>query len=83
MRLACLLALAVNLTITAFAQNPPAWVTRSNQKTQLLIDIDAKYSPEGAAAEDVKGLDDQITPLAADRPQRERADYQKARQEKA
>jgi Bacterial protein of unknown function (DUF885) len=79
MRLACLLA----LSITAFAQNPPAWVTRSNQNTQLLIDIDAKYSPEDAAAEGVKGLDDQILSLPADRPQRERADYQKARQELA
>ncbi len=79
MRLACLLA----LSIAAFAQNPPAWVTRSNQNTQLLIDIDAKYSPEDAAAEGVKGLDDQIFSLPADRPQRERADYQKARQELA
>lgn len=79
MRLACLLVLSV----AAFAQNPPAWVTRSNQNTQLLIDIDAKYSPEGAAAEGVKGLDDQITSLPADLPQRERADYQKARQELA
>src|SRR5579863_1360904 len=79
MRLACLLALST----VAFAQNPRAWVTRSNQNTQLLIDIDAKYSPEGAAAEGVKGLDDQILSLPADRSRRERADYQKASQELA
>jgi hypothetical protein len=83
MRLASLLALAVNLTITALAQNPPAWVTRSNQNTQLLIDINAKYWPENAVTEGVKGLDDQIASLAADRSQRERADYQKARHELA
>jgi hypothetical protein len=83
MRLALLLVLALDFTIAAFAQSPAAWVTRSNQNTQLLIDIDAKYSPEDAAAEGVKGLDEQILSLPADRPQRVRADYQKARQELA
>jgi hypothetical protein len=83
MRLASLLALAVNLTITALAQNPPAWVTRSNQNTQLLIDIDAKYSPESAAGRGVKGLDEQIFSLPAGQPERERADIRKARQELA
>jgi hypothetical protein len=80
MRLICLFSL---LSITAFAQSPPAWVAKSNRNTQLLIDIDAKYSPEGAAAEGVKGLDDQILSLAADQGERTRADLRKARQELA
>src|SRR5579863_9131976 len=77
MRLACLLALST----VAFAQNPRAWVTRSNQDTQLLIDIDAKYSPVGAAAEGVKGLDEQISSFSAGTAERARADFRKAAQE--
>ena len=63
------------------AQTPPSWVARSNQNTQLLIDIDAKYSPEDASANGVKGLDEQVFSLSADRPERGRADLRKAKQE--
>ena len=66
---------------TLLAQTPPSWVERSNQNTQLLIDIDAKYSPEDASANGVKGLDEQIFALSADRPERARADLRKAKQE--
>jgi uncharacterized protein (DUF885 family) len=66
-----------------FAQTPPDWVARSNRNTQLLIDIDAKYSPEGAAAQGVKGLDEQISSFPSDAPQRLRADLTKVRQELA
>ena len=79
--LACLSALLS--LMPAFAQTPPAWVARSNRNTQLLIDIDAKYSPESAAAEGVKGLDDRIFALSADQPERIRADFRNARQELA
>jgi uncharacterized protein (DUF885 family) len=74
---------ALLFAIGALAQTPPAWVARSNQNTQLLIDIDAKYSPEGAAAEGVQGLDEQISSFAADASARARADYRKAAQELA
>src|SRR5579863_6364083 len=80
MRLACLTA-ALLFAICAPAQNPPAWITRSNQNTQLLIDLTAKYSPEGAASQGVRGLDEQIFALPADRLQRVRADLRKVRQE--
>jgi Bacterial protein of unknown function (DUF885) len=72
---------ALLLAIPACAQNPPAWVARSNQNTQLLIDIDARYAPEDAAAEGVKGLDEQILTFAAGIQERERAELRKARQE--
>jgi uncharacterized protein (DUF885 family) len=80
MRLACL-PTALVFAMSAFAQSPPAWVARSNQNTQILIDIDAKYSPEDAAAEGVKGLDEQISSFAAGTEERIRADYRKAAQE--
>jgi uncharacterized protein (DUF885 family) len=76
------LAITASLAASfAFAQSPPAWVTRSNQNTQLLIDIDAKYGPEDAAANGVRGLDEQIFSLPADRPERGRADLRKAKAE--
>ena len=48
MRLAA--GLTALLTAPLLAQNPPAWVAKSNQNAQLVIDIGARYSPEGAAA---------------------------------
>ena len=72
---------ALLLAIPGLAQNPPAWVARSNQNTQLLIDIEAKFAPEDAAAEGVKGLDEQIVTFAAGIRERERAELRKARQE--
>ncbi len=59
----------------------PQWVVRSNENAQLLIDLDAKYEPEGAAEEGVKGLDDQITILAADRHEKVAADLTRVRAE--
>src|SRR6185503_918072 len=63
----------------AMAQTPPQWVTRSNQNTQILIDIDSKYSPEDASENGVRGFDNQVTVLSADRHDKVRADYVKAR----
>jgi uncharacterized protein (DUF885 family) len=61
------------------AQNPPQWVTRSNQNTRILIDIESKYAPEDASENGVRGLDDQVTLLTADRHENLRADLVKAR----
>ena len=65
----------------AFGQDPPAWVARSNQNAQILIHIDSKYSPEAASRRGVQGLDDQITEFSADRPEKLRADFVKAREQ--
>ena len=65
----------------ALAQTPPQWVARSNQNTQILIDLESKYAPEDAGQYGVLGLDDQITVLTADRPAKMRADLVKAREQ--
>jgi hypothetical protein len=58
---------------------PPAWVQKSNQNAQLLIDIEARYSPEQAAAEGVQGLDEQISTWSPEQPERFRRDTAVAR----
>lgn len=56
------------------AQTPPAWVAKSNQNAQLLIEVGAKYGPEGAAAQGVPGLDEKISSLTEESTKQERAD---------
>jgi hypothetical protein len=67
--------------ITVLAQTPPAWVAKSNQNAQLLIDISARYSPEGAGASGVTGLDAQITIPGPETRERALADYRAAKKE--
>jgi hypothetical protein len=69
------------LSAIAFAQTPPAWVARSNQNAQLLIDINARYSPESAGGSGVAGMDERVTLLAPDMPERIRADLRAAGKE--
>ncbi len=69
------------LAVSAFAQDQPAWVQKSNRNAQLLIDIEARYSPEGAARSGVTGLDDKVTILSADRTSRRRQDIRDAKKE--
>ena len=57
----------------AFAQQP-AWVAKSNTNAKVLLNIEARYAPEGAGALGVTGLDEQITIPSADRPARLRHD---------
>jgi hypothetical protein len=64
-----------------WAQSPPAWVAKSNQNAQLLIDVDSKYSPESATSAGVKGLDQEISSLPRGLEEKVRADLRKARQE--
>src|SRR3569623_2890889 len=71
--------LLIPAALAAMAQTQPQWVTRSNQNTQILIDIDSKYSPEDASENGVRGLDDRVTGFTADLHQRMQADYLKAR----
>jgi len=71
--------LLIPVAVAAMAQTQPAWVTRSNQNTQILIDIDSKYSPEDASETGVRGFDNQVTVISADRHDKVRADYVKAR----
>ena len=69
------------LIFPALAQSPPAWVERSNRNAQLLIAINAKYSPESAAEDGVPGIDDQTAMISTGRLREQRADLVKARAE--
>ena len=61
---ACLVAANPAAVAQAKAAAPPpepAWVTRSNQYTQMLLDVQLKYSPEGGSRQGVAKYDAQIT----------------------
>jgi uncharacterized protein (DUF885 family) len=45
----------------AGAAAEPAWVARSNQYTQMLLDVQLKHSPEGGSAQGLKQYDALIT----------------------
>lgn len=77
MRVAWILSLFV--VAATWAQSPPAWVQKSNQNAQLLIELEARYAPEEAASEGVPGLDEQISSASPDEPQRLRKDLAVAR----
>ncbi len=53
---------------------PPSWVQKSNQNAQVLLNIMARYAPEGAGSLGVSGLDEQISIPSADQPERSRRD---------
>src|ERR1700683_3126657 len=67
------------IAITCWGQSPPAWVARSNQNSQLLVAIMARYSPEQAASSGAPGLDEQISTLSPEQPERFRRDTAVAR----
>jgi hypothetical protein len=54
------------LALPLIAQTTPAWVQKSNESAQLLIEIAARYSPESAARSGVTGLDERITVITHD-----------------
>ncbi len=45
------------------AQAPAEWVAKSNQNAQVLLELFAKFAPEGAGRMGVPGLDEQIMDL--------------------
>jgi hypothetical protein len=54
------------------------WVTKSDANTKLLLDVQAKYGPEGAAQIGVDGYDEAISQLPLDLDQRVIADVNQA-----
>ncbi len=75
------LSLLLFLVAAAIWAQAPAWVQKSNQNAQLLIEIMARYSPESAAQEGVQGLDEQVSSAQPDEPERFRKDLTNARDE--
>jgi uncharacterized protein (DUF885 family) len=60
------------------ASAAPSWVERSDQNTQILLEVLARASPESAGQIGVDGLDDQILDLRPGFNERARADFEKA-----
>jgi len=54
------------LSCAAGAAATPDWVTESNRNTQVVLEAQARFNPEGSAQLGLEGLDDQILDL---RPQ--------------
>ncbi len=57
------------------------WIAKSNRDAQVLLQIDARYSPEYAGRTGVAGLDEQVTQLPPDRREKIKADWTEAIQE--
>ena len=52
----------------------PAWITQSNQFTQLLMEVNARYAPEGMADAGLEQYDPAILDLRAGNEERQMAD---------
>jgi hypothetical protein len=50
-------------TLSAAPASEPAWVTESNLNAKLLLDLQARFGPEGATATGVEGLEREIIDL--------------------
>ncbi|HEV2847328.1 MAG TPA: DUF885 domain-containing protein [Thermoanaerobaculia bacterium] len=60
---------------------PPDWVAKSDQNTQILLDVLARFGPEGAGDLGIRGLDEEIRDLTPGFRQREEEDTKKVREE--
>jgi uncharacterized protein (DUF885 family) len=78
--LACAITLAIPAAAAAPqpAQDPRAWVAESNRHAQVLLDVLARFAPEGAGQFGVSGLDEEVTTLAGDTVRRQREATQAA-----
>lgn len=54
------------------------WVSRSNENAKILLEVLAKYNPEGAAAIGVDGYDEEVYSLPLDLNERSIGDTEKA-----
>ncbi|HSU33121.1 MAG TPA: DUF885 domain-containing protein [Bryobacteraceae bacterium] len=72
-------ALILLFSTSMFAGEPkPAWVLKSNENAKLLLDVYARYSPEGTGSLGVHGLDEKISIPFAGKPERYRHDLTEA-----
>jgi hypothetical protein len=60
------------------AQDPRAWIAESNKNAQILLDVVAKFAPEGAGQSGVSGLDEEITRISDERVREQRDAVQAA-----
>jgi hypothetical protein len=74
--------LALPAGFPALAQTaPPAWVQRSDENTQILLEVLARFSPEGAGELGISGLDEEIVDWKPGFRERETAAARKAGEE--
>jgi hypothetical protein len=59
------------LAIGSVSGDPPAWVAKSNQNAQVLIEERARFFPEAAANSGLSGVDEQIIDLKPDSTERQ------------
>jgi hypothetical protein len=59
-------------------QATPAWVQRSDENSQVLLELIARFSPEGAGRLGIPGLDEEILDLKPGFNERTRTSLQKA-----
>ena len=65
----------------AVPSSSPGWVARSDANAKLLLDVNAKYLPEEAAAFGVDGLDDRVLDWTPGHDARQRADLATTKKE--
>jgi uncharacterized protein (DUF885 family) len=68
------LVLILPAAVLLAAEPRPAWIEKSNQNAQLLLNVTARYAPEGAGSLGISGLDDKVSIPAVDLPERARRD---------
>ncbi|MSU47080.1 MAG: DUF885 domain-containing protein [Lacunisphaera sp.] len=76
-------AFLLGAALSATAADTPAWIARSNEHAQLLLDVLAKYSPEFASSTGIPGYDDKVVDLSPGVNARSRAATLVARDELA
>ena len=80
LRTACAVLVATALVANAAPAAKPAapveqaWVTKSNQNAKLLLEVLAKYSPEGASQLGIDGFEEKILDLSRDQYEPARKD---------
>ena len=74
------ITLLAALVSVAALPAPLPWVERSNQHARVLLEADARTSPEGAGRLGVEGVDEKITDLSPGVSERTRKAYRKAAQ---
>jgi hypothetical protein len=79
MRLLFIFILMIAALAAQSSPKSPAWVVKSNQNSQLLVAIMARYAPEQAAQMGAPGLDEQISTSPPDQAERFRRDTAVAR----
>ena len=81
LRIKCVVALVVLLPGVAFGDTATDWVKASDAHAQVLLEANARFSPEQASALGLARYDTQVVDLAPKREERQRAALDAAKAE--